>query len=306
MSITIVCPLYNAKKYIDKLHESLMKQLEVDIVEVKYLLTNTGDGLESKLNKLEKVIVEVISQEDFSHSLTREKAAMTSSGDIIVFITQDIEIEDRYWLKKLTQPIYENRCEATFSRQICNNKSIERYTRMKNYGEKSRVVTEKDIETLGIMTFFFSDAASAINASIYKELNGYDGIDLLTNEDMYFSHKLIKNGYRIMYNSEAQVIHSHDYKFNQLIRRYFDQGVFLKQNNYLMNYKANNSALSLLKFVAINSIKEKNLKAFFSIVPNFGARFIGNKLGQNYNKLSKEKILKYSSNKYYWKRNLNK
>ncbi|MCI2779512.1 glycosyltransferase family 2 protein [Clostridium perfringens] len=302
MSITIVCPLYNAKKYIDKLHESLMNQLDVDILEIKYLLTNTGDGLERKLNKLEKVIVEIISQENFSHSLTREKAAMTSNGDIIVFITQDIEIDDIYWLKKLTQPIYDNKCEAVFSRQICNNKSIERYTRMKNYSEKSRIVTEKDIESLGIMTFFFSDAASAINASIYKELNGYDGIDLLTNEDMYFSHKLIKNGYRIMYNAEAEVVHSHDYKFNQLIKRYFDQGVFLKQNNYLMNYKANNSAISLLKFVAINSIKEKNFKAFLNIVPNFGARFIGNKLGQNYNKLSEKKILKYSSNKYYWKR----
>lgn len=303
MSITVVCPLYNAKKYISKLHDSLINQLDVEIAEIKYLLTNTGDGLEKELSILEKAKIEIIEQEDFSHSLTRERAAIKSTGKIIVFITQDIEINDKYWLKKLTQPIYDNVCEAAFSRQICNNKSIERYTRMKNYSGKSRVVTEKDIEKLGIMTFFFSDAASAINAEIYRKLNGYDGLDLLTNEDMYFSHKLIKNGYRIMYNSEAKVIHSHDYKFNQLIKRYFDQGVFLKQNDYLMQYKANDSAISLLKFVTFNSIKEKNFKAFLNIVPNFGARFIGNKLGQNYDKLSKRTILKYSSNKHYWERN---
>ena len=49
------------------------------------------------------------------------------------------------------------------------------------------------------MTFFFSDAASAIKTDVYKKLNGYDGKDLLTNEDMYLAYKLINNGYRISY-----------------------------------------------------------------------------------------------------------
>ena len=39
-------------------------------------------------------------------------------------------------------------------------------------------------------------------------------------------HKLINNGYKIMYNSEAEVIHSHDYKFMELFKRYFDQRRF--------------------------------------------------------------------------------
>ena len=143
------------------------------------------------------------------------------------------------------------------------------------------------------------------NLNIYKKVDGYDGLDLLTNEDMYLAYKLINNGYKIMYNAEACVIHSHDYKFKTLFKRYFDQGVFLKDNSYLLDYKANDSAIELLKFVVKESIKENNYKAFFNIIPNFGARFLGNKFGQNYEKLSVEKVKKYSSNSNYWDRKYN-
>ena len=302
MSITVVCPLYKGSGYLDNLHKSIITQKDVEIKEIKYILTDTQDDSEKKLKTLKKCKYTVVSAKDFSHSLTRERAAMESDTDICVFITQDILIEDDKWLYKLTKPLYENKCEATFSRQVCDNKSIEKYTRMKNYPDESRITSKEDIKSLGIRTFFFSDAASAVNLNIYKELKGYDGLDLLTNEDMYLAYKLINNGYKIMYNAEACVIHSHDYRFKTLFKRYFDQGVFLRDNSYLLDYKANDSAMDLLKFVVKESIKEKNYKAFLNIVPNFGARFLGNKFGQNYEKLSKEKVRKYSSNSNYWNR----
>ena len=152
------------------------------------------------------------------------------------------------------------------------------------------------------MTFFFSDAASAIKTDVYKKLNGYDGKDLLTNEDMYLAYKLINNGYRIMYNADAEVIHSHDYKFMQLFKRYFDQGAFLSDNAYLTQYGANGSALKLLKVVAVESLKDKNFKAFFNIIPNFAARFLGNQAGKRYKKMPIEKIKEYSGNVGYWNR----
>lgn len=310
MDITLICPLYKAEKYIDSLHKSIIMQKDVDLREIKYILTNTNDGLENKINSYEsndiKVFVEVIEAKDFSHSLTREKAALNSETDIAVFITQDIEIKDEYWLKKLVNPIIEGKCEAAFARQICDNYSIERYTRINNYTSKSRVVSKDDIKDLGIRTFFFSDAASAVNLKIYKELNGYDSKDLLTNEDMYYAYKLIQNNGRIMYNSEAEVIHSHDYKFKELFKRYFDQGVFLKDNSYLLKYNANGSALELLKTVFKGAIKDKNFKAIVNIIPNFAARYLGNKFGQNYNRFSIERVKKLSSNRFYWERNFNK
>lgn len=305
MNISVICPLYKAGKYIDNLHDSLLMQKEVNISEIKYVLTNTGDGLENKIEKLEKAKISIVEPKYFSHSLVREKAALESDADIFVFITQDIIIKDEFWLKKFITPIAEGKCEAAYCRQICDNLSIERYTRIKNYPEESRIVTKKDTEELGIKTFFFSDAASAVSAKIYRELNAYDGKDLLTNEDMYFAYKLINSGYRKMYNAEASVIHSHDYKFKELFKRYFDQGVFLKDNNYLTKFNANSSAKALLLFIVKESIREKNFKAISNIIPNFAARYLGNILGQNYNKLSNKTIKKLTAGKAYWDRKNN-
>lgn len=299
MDISVICPIYNGEEYIDSLNNSLINQKNIEEFEITYLLTQSTDKSEDKLKQI-NAKYELISREDFSHSLTREKAAFKANGDIIVFITQDIIIKDDNWLFKLTKDIKEGICDASFSKQIGENKTIERYTRMKNYPNESRVVSQKDIERLGIMTYFYSDAASAIKRDIFIELKGYDGKNLLTNEDMYISYKLINNGYRIKYCADAEVIHSHVYTYKALFKRYFDQGVFLKQHEYIENSGAGDSAINLLMFVIKNSIKEKNYSAFFNIVPNFTVRFIANKLGHRYEKLSKEKVLKYTANKNYW------
>uniref|UniRef100_UPI00345519F4 glycosyltransferase n=1 Tax=Clostridium sp. TaxID=1506 RepID=UPI00345519F4 len=152
MDITVICPLYKAGKYINSLHKSLLMQKKVDLKEVKYILTDTKDGLEKTIETLERAYLEIVTSREFSHSLVREKSAYETGSTVIVFITQDIIIEDEEWLYKFTKPIFENKCEAAFSRQICDNNSIERYTRIKNYPQESRIVTLKDTDKLGVRT----------------------------------------------------------------------------------------------------------------------------------------------------------
>ena len=50
----------------------------------------------------------------------------------------------------------------------------------------------------------------------------------------------------------------------------------------------------------MNALKEKNIKVFFSLVPNFGVRFIANKLGHKYSMFSDKIIIKLTSNVNYW------
>ena len=187
MNISIICPIYNGEKYIEGLNESLILQKDVDIVEIKYILTKSKDNSEKVLKGI-RADYEIIEPSEFSHSLSREKAAFNSRGDIIVFITQDIIIKSDMWLYNLTNSIEKGVCEASFSKQVCTEKTIERYTRMNNYPDESRVVSKKDIDKLGIMTYFYSDASSAIRKDIFVKLNGYDGKNLLTNEDMYIAY----------------------------------------------------------------------------------------------------------------------
>ena len=279
MNISIICPLYNAEKYAENLDKSLKMQKKVNLESINYILTESIDDTEVILKKLKAKYTQ-ISKKEFSHSLTREKAAMESKGDIIVFITQDVIIRDEFWLYNLTKNIISGECEAAFSRQICESKGIEKYIRARNYPKESRIVSKKDINKLGLMTFFFSDASSAIRKDIFEELNGYDNKKLIISEDMYLAYKIIMNDYRIKYCADSIVIHSHKFTLIQLYRRYYDTGVFFKENSYLQKYNANGSGLALTKYVFKQSIKSRDYKTLLNIVPNFAARFIGMQMGK--------------------------
>lgn len=283
MKISIICPLYNAEEYILNLNNNILNQ-KLDKgqgLEVLYVLTKSSDQSEKILKELNCTYL-LIDKKEFSHSKTREMMSMKASGDIIVFISQDIKMKNNLWLKNLVTPIINKECEASFSRQICENNTIEKYIREKNYPEESRMVSKNDIDKYGILTFFYSDASSAVDARIYRELKAYDGKNLIINEDMYFSHKLIYAGYKIKYCSDSEVYHSHIFTLKQLYNRYFDTGVFFKENSYFLKYKSNESGLALAKYVLKRAIEERNIKVILNLLPNFGVRLIGKFIGQRY------------------------
>lgn len=304
MNVSIICPLYNAEKYILNLDKSIKMQENVDIESISYILTKSGDRSEDILKKIE-ANYHVIEKKEFSHSLTREKQATKSLGDIIVFVTQDVIIENKLWLYNLVRDIIDGKCEAGFSRQVCKYNGIEKYIRSKNYPDYSRIVSKEDIPKLGLMTFFFSDASSAVRKDIFKKLNGYDNKNLIISEDMYLAYKIIINGYKIKYCADSVVTHSHEFTCKQLFNRYFDTGVFFTDNNFLSNYSSNQSGISLAKSVLFNSVKKKDFSTMFRMVPNFASRFIGMQLGKKYKKLPKILIRNFSLNKNYWKKAIN-
>lgn len=277
MNISIICPLYNAEDYIEDLYLNIKKQKDVCITEIEFILTESNDSTEDKLKKL-MCNYKKISKKEFSHSLVRERAAFEAKGDILVFITQDIRIVDEYWLYNLTKDIVAGKCEAAFSRQIgYEDHKVEKYTREINYPIEKRIVSKTDIDRLGLMTFFFSDASSAISKEIFVKLNGYDNKNLPTNEDMYFAYKLIMNGYRIEYAADSKIIHSHDLSFKDTVKRYSDIGKFFEENKYLKEYSAGERGFTVLKYIIKRSIQDKKPLIIADAIINFGARFIGMK-----------------------------
>lgn len=285
MTTKIICPLYNGEKYINGLINSITMQKKVNIEETLFILTETDDNSEEILKKNKAVYVK-IKPSEFSHSLTRETFALKSNTDIVVFITQDIVIEDELWLYNLTKNIGENNIAAAFSRQISKYNNLEKYTREKNYPDKSYIVSKKDIPKLGLRTFFFSDASSAIKRDIFVKLNGYDGKDLPTNEDMYIAYKLIMNNYKIKYCSKSVVTHSHNLTFKQLYRRYFDTGLFFKYNNYLNNYSVNSSGFALAIYILKRALQELNIKVLLRYPIDMIIRYKAMKDGEKYERHS--------------------
>ena len=277
-TIDIICPLYNAEEYIENLHKSFIMQKKVKINKIRYVLTESKDNTEEYL-KNNNIEYKKIKKSEFSHSLVREKEAMESVSDVVAFVTQDVVIDDELWLYNLTKDIGKDNIVAAYSRQVTKYNNIEKYTRESNYPAQSKVVSQDDISKLGLKTFFFSDASSAIDTSIFKKLNGYGGKKLPISEDMYIAYKIITNGYKIKYCAESLVHHSHDFTLKEVYDRYKLTGKFFKENSYLNNYGTNKSGGGLAKYILKRAIKDKNIKVLLRFLPDMGARFIGMKVG---------------------------
>ena len=65
-----------------------------------------------------------------------------------------------------------------------------------------------DIDTLGIKTYFCSNVCCHLSKRCIRKLVVL-WIRTIFNEDMIMAHAMIDAGYRIAYQAEAKVIHSH-------------------------------------------------------------------------------------------------
>lgn len=277
--VNIICPLYNAQEYILQLNKNILKQKKVKEIKISYILTESEDDTE-KILKDNKIEYTKIKKEDFSHSYTRECAAKKSKEDIIVFITEDILIKDEYWLYNLIKPIIDKEADATYSRQISKHNNIEKYTRERNYPDKSIIKTKKDLEKMGLFTFFFSNVSSAISKKTFDDINGFDNKRLSISEDMYLAYKLIMNDYRIKYCAESVVYHSHNFNFKEIYNRYKLTGEFFKNNSYLNKYKVTKEGMGLGLYILKRIFEEKRFLLLFRYPFDMIARYMGLMVGK--------------------------
>lgn len=277
--VSVICPLYNAEEVFLAFHKSLMMQEDVEILEIKYILTESKDRTEDLL-KMNEIPYEKVKKSEFSHSLTREKAAMGARGDILVFLTQDVVIKDKKFISRLTKPIVDGEAEAAYARQETKYNNIEKYTREHNYPKESFVVSKEDLEERGLRTFFFSDAAGVVKTETFRKLGGYDGKKLPISEDMYFAYKLIMAGGKIKYVAEAKVYHSHNFTAKELYNRYKLTGKFMKMNPEIAKYGVNAAGGGMAKYILGRALKEGNWKVVARYIPDMAARFVGMKVGE--------------------------
>ena len=281
MKVEIICPLYNAGVDVLNLHQSLLMQKNVEIGKISYVLTESTDNT-AELLKQKNIEFTTITKDEFSHSLTREKIAMKSNCDILVFISQDVEIRDEFWLQNLILPIINGEAVASYSRQIGKYNDLEKYVREKNYPKQSFFVDKDKIDELGLKAFFFSDASSAVKTSIFKELNGYDSKKLITNEDMYLAYKIIMSSYKIKYCANSVVYHSHKLTLKQLYKRYYDIGRFFAQNAYFENYSILKEGINLAMYTLGRSLCCLNVGAIFRFIPDMLVRWFGMRNGKKH------------------------
>lgn len=284
IDIDIVCPIYKDSQTLEALVQSFATQKDVKIKHIVFPVTlshtEEDDVIRDIINRY-KITSFELEKEQFSHSLTREKAIRDyCTSRIVVMISQDIKLTNENVFYNLVKSIDEKETVYNFAKQICTNKSIEKYIRAKNYPTESYIVTNDDVEKMKFMAYFASDACSAYDREIFMKVNGYGGYNIMMSEDALYSKIILDAGYKKKYCADAVVEHSHKYTLKQLYKRYYDTGIFQSQVTFFKDVKMEGSGMKLAMYVLKQALKHFDIPVLFRWLPDMSARYLGMKKGK--------------------------
>ncbi len=302
-SVDVIIPAFRSDEKLNRLLKMLYCQT-VKPNRVIILHTEEFPGQEQPLPEISgsNITVVPIEKKSFDHGGTRKYGATLSNSDILMFMTQDAVPVDEYLIEELIKPYADSMVAATYARQLADEKTdvVEQYIRNFNYPKNDRIKALKDLEELGIKTFFCSDVCATYRRTVYERLGGF--VDkTIFNEDMIMAAGIIRAGFRVAYTAQAMVIHSHSYSYLQQFTRNFDLGV--SHNQYpevFSGIKSETEGVRLVKSAARYLIKKKKYLLLPDLIISSGFKFLGYQLGLRYDILPRGLTVRCSMNKAYW------
>ncbi|KPJ56689.1 hypothetical protein AMJ49_04245 [Parcubacteria bacterium DG_74_2] len=294
--ISIVIRAYNEEKHIKKLMEGVFNQ---DIGEPFEVIVVDSGSTDKTLDIISNYQVKIvhIAPKQFSFGYSLNRGIKESKGDYLVFISAHCYPKRKDWLKSIIRPFEDDKVGLVYGKQRGNHltKFSEQQIFYKLFPEQSMLIQKIP---------FCSNANAAIRCSIWKKIP-YD--ETLTGlEDLDWANKILKFGYHIFYNSDAEIIHVHEESLKQIFRRYERESIALKKIfpetsfNFLDFLRLCSSNLILDYLRALKS--DRKMRDFWEIPIFRFLQFWGTYKGYNYKKPITDEVKRY----FYYPRPIKK
>jgi rhamnosyltransferase len=230
----VIIPTYNASSYWAGIHSALERQ-GVGKHQVLIIDSSSTDDT-ADLVRAAGYGLKVIPTESFRHGATRQMAAeMASWAEYLVYMTQDaLPCEDDS-IAKLLRAFTDPDVGGVYGRQIPREFAdpIERHSRLFNYPGVSHVRTTASRAKMGIKAAFFSNSFAAYRRAALNAVGGFP-LDVIICEDSVAAARMLLSDWKIVYQADATVIHSHPLTVRQEFSRYFDIGVYHAREHKLL------------------------------------------------------------------------
>lgn len=308
-TVDIIIPTYKP----DKKFLMLMERLAGQTYPIhQIIIANTEEKYFERLiygtnftEKYKNTLVFHLSKREFDHGNTRSQAIKRSQADIFVCMTQDAVPDNENLIQELVNGLSGEKTAAAYAKQLPAQDCgvVEAFTRQFNYPDEPMVKSLEDIDRLGIKTFFCSNVCAAYKRDIYDTIGGFIRHTIF-NEDMIYAAGAVKAGYQIAYAPSARVVHSHNYTNWEQFMRNFDLGVSQADHPEVFSgVPSGGEGRKLVKQTRKFLAETKNRKLILPMYTKSAFKLAGYVLGCNYRKLPEKLVLKFSSNKQYWRRN---
>jgi glycosyltransferase involved in cell wall biosynthesis len=223
METSVVIPTKNGEKWIGECLDAVHSQESVGQVEVLLVDSGSTDGTLQIARRYPVRIVEITAQ-DFHHARTRNYAATLTTGKYLVFLSQDAIPANESWLKAMLRNFEDETVGAVYGRQVPKAGSTsERHDALSTmYGSERVVKDASSKESLGYQYYHFSDVNAAIRREVWEAIRFPEEFKVF--EDLGIAKRILDAGWKIVYEPDASVVHSHNHTTTELFKRYFDIG----------------------------------------------------------------------------------
>ncbi len=305
--ISVIIPTYNGAGQVEKLFSILKKSPVVN--EIIIIDSGSTDASTKIANSYGVEVIET-RKLSFDHGRNRTIAGKKAGGDILVYMTQDSFPVNEHSIESLTKPLVENNnIVASYGRQLPHHgvTPFGAHLRAFNYPPESKIKSLKDKETLGINALFISNTFAAYKRSALETIGWFKDGTIMA-EDSYAGAKLLLAGHKIAYVAEALVYHSHNYTAFEEFERYFDIGVFHKMERWILEEfgKAEGEGLRYLKSELRYLSRSRRGYLIPESILRIGLKYLGYKLGNNYELSPKWLIRKLSMHADFWNKQVEK
>jgi rhamnosyltransferase len=271
---SVLIPTKNGGPLFRSCLEGVCGQTPVGDVEVIVVDSGSTDGT-LELVKDFPVRLEGIPPETFHHARTRNFVATLARGEILVFLSQDAIPSSNRWLEAMITNFDDSGVGAVYGRQLPRpGSSLERQDALDTvYGEQRVVKDPAHLTGLGYRFYHFSDANSAIRRSVWEATRFPEELKIF--EDLGIAKRILDAGWKIVYEPEACVFHSHQHTTLGLFKRYFDIGYTLKR---LQIWDAPGTRSSLLRDgrkLLVNKLRSRSGAAMGQDVAKSAGLFLG-------------------------------
>lgn len=301
-TIDLIIPTYKPDHKFDELMER-MKRQTVQPNHIFVINTESEYFDEEKYKDVPNLTVIHIKRDEFDHGGTRNYGASLSNAEYIMFMTQDAVPANSNLVEEILNGFKNEEIAAVYGKQLArkNASTIEKFTRTFNYPSKDSLKNIHDLPCLGIKTYFCSNVCAAYRKSVYDKLGGFV-TKTIFNEDMIMAGNMVQAGYSIYYAAKGQVIHSHKYSYMEQLRRNFDLAVSQRQYKELFGrLKSEGEGIQLVKDTMAHLVGIRKAYLIPDLIMQSGFKYLGYRLGLNYEHLPKRIVRYLSMNRGYWK-----
>ena len=218
MKVSLIIRACNEGRHIGKLLKGISSQSE-DSYEVILVDSGSTDNTVEVAKEYGAKIVS-IKPEEFSFGYALNKGCDAASGDFLLIASAHVYPVYADWIEKMLLPFEDEKVALAYGKQRGNE--VTKYSEHKIF--QKWFPEESDFNQKNP---FCNNANSVIRKNLWEKYPFDEKITGL--EDLDWAKRVMRDGYKIAYNADAEIIHVHEETPRSILNRYYREALAIKQ-----------------------------------------------------------------------------